>query len=90
MYRIEFSALARRQIRAFAERAPRPDVERLSATISSLATEPRPHGVQKIRGQEKTYRVRSGDYRVTYDIYDQERVVLIAQVLRRNERTYRI
>jgi len=45
--------------------------------------------VRKIEGAERAYRVRVGDYRVVYEIYDKERLVLIIQVARRTEATYR-
>lgn len=35
------------------------------------------------------YRVRVGNYRVIYEVYDKENVVLISRVLRRTETTYR-
>ncbi len=89
MYNIEFSSRARRDLRVLAERAPRHNIQRLYAAIDGLAREPRPHGVQQLRGRGKVYRIRESDYRIFYEIDDKERVVLISRVLRRNEGTYR-
>jgi mRNA interferase RelE/StbE len=61
----------------------------LRSAIRSLADNPRPYKVRKIEGAERAYRVRVGDYRVVYEIYDKERLVLIIQVARRMEATYR-
>jgi mRNA interferase RelE/StbE len=65
------------------------DFERLRNAIRSLAREPRPQGVRKIRGAEKAYRIRVGNCRVVYDVYDTDNLVLILQVARRSETTYR-
>ncbi|MBE9515167.1 MAG: type II toxin-antitoxin system RelE/ParE family toxin, partial [Chloroflexi bacterium] len=34
------------------------------------------------------YRIRVGNYRVVYDVYDSDNLVLILQVARRSETTY--
>ena len=38
--------------------------------IQALADDPRPHGSQKLAGEDK-YRVRQGDYRIVYTIEDE-------------------
>jgi mRNA interferase RelE/StbE len=35
------------------------------------------------------YRLRRGNWRIIYRIYDSERLILVGAVRRRNERTYR-
>ena len=89
MYRLRTSVRANRDLRALAERAQRHDVGRLYIAIESLPNEPRPYGVQKIRGKDNAYRIRVGNFRVIYEIYDKENAVLISRVLRRTETTYR-
>ena len=66
-----------------------PDFERLRNAVRSLAENPRPQGVRKIKGTEKAYRIRVGNYRVVYYVYDGDNLVLILQVARRSETTYR-
>ena len=89
MYRLEVSPAADRNLERLKRRIQRHDFERLRVTIRSLATEPRPHGVRKIEGSERAYRIRVGNYRVVYEIYDDEKLVLILQLARRTETTYR-
>ena len=89
MYRIEVSPAADRDIARLKCKIIRPDFERLKSAINGLAVEPRPYGVRKIKGEEKAYRIRVGGYRVVYEVYDKERLVLILQVVRRSETTYR-
>ncbi len=89
MYRIEVSPAADRDLERLKKRIQRHDFERLRVAVSGLAEEPRPPGVRKIRGAERAYRIRVGDYRVVYDVYDKQDLVLILQVVRRTETTYR-
>ena len=89
MYRLEVSPAADRDLERLRGRIRRQDFERLRVAIRSLADEPRPHGVRKVKGAERAYRIRVGNYRVVYDVYDNEQLVLILQVARRTETTYR-
>ena len=61
---------------------------RLETPILALAQVPRPSGVRKLRGEERTWRIRVGPYRVVYDIDDDQEVVVILRVTRRSETTY--
>ena len=67
----------------------RRDFERLRVAVRGLAGEPRPRGAIKLRGGGGAYRLRIGDYRVVYDVYDDRALVVIIKVARRNETTYR-
>lgn len=89
MYRLEVSTAADRDLEKLKKRIQRHDFERLRDVIRGLAGDPRPKGVRKIQGSEETYRVRAGSYRVIYEIHDDDRLVLILQVVRRSETTYR-
>ena len=89
MYKIEVAPGAERDIRKLGQRISRQDFESLRLAIDALAQDPRPEGVRKIKGAQRAYRVRVGSYRVVYNVYDDEDLVLILQVGRRNEGTYR-
>jgi mRNA interferase RelE/StbE len=89
VYRVEISPAADRDLEKLKSRIRMQDFERLRNAVRSLAEEPRPQGVRKIRGAEKAYRIRVGNYRVVYDVYDSDNLVLILQVARRSETTYR-
>jgi mRNA interferase RelE/StbE len=41
----------------------------IKAAIFDLANNPRPQGYKKLKGRDG-YRIRVGNYRVIYDIYD--------------------
>lgn len=74
-----------RRVEREIERLPRPD--RVIAAIQSLAKTPRPYGIKQL-GPD-VYRLRVGNYRVIYQVLDDECLVLIGRVCRRSERTYR-
>ncbi len=89
MYRLEVSPAAGRDLDRLKDRIRRQDFERIRGAVRNLADEPRPHGVRKIRGAEEAYRIRVGSYRIVYEVHDSDSVVLILQVARRSETTYR-
>lgn len=51
----------------------------LAAIIGELAKTPRPAGCKKLQGRPG-FRIRIGDYRVVYDIYDRVITVEIIEV----------
>jgi mRNA interferase RelE/StbE len=57
---------------------------RVVARIRGLASEPRPHGSEKLSGEEK-YRLRQGTYRVLYTIDDQAGEVVVVKVAHRRD-----
>ena len=59
--------------------------DRLILTLRSLADDPRPNGVKKLKGYDNTYRVRGGDYRIIYEIKDRELIVLLLSVSHRKD-----
>jgi mRNA interferase RelE/StbE len=84
-YRIEVTPAAVRQLR----KLDPPTRRRIQAAIELLATEPRPPGAKKLVGGEGEWRVRTGDYRVVYEIHDDALVVLVLAVGHRRE-VYRL
>ncbi len=63
---------------------PKKDVQRILNAIQSLADNPRPPQSAKLSGEEK-YRLRSGVYRVLYQIHDDRLVVYVVRVRHRRE-----
>ena len=65
------------------KKIPRNDLLRIRDRIRELAHDPRPYGVEKL--DDNLYRVRQGDYRIIYGIYDKKLVVLVITVEHRRE-----
>jgi mRNA interferase RelE/StbE len=59
-------------------------VQRIFPKIEALAKEPRPKGCRKLRGEKNLWRIRVGEYRVIYAIYDDKNVVDILAVRHRS------
>ena len=79
-YRLTFKKSVAKDLRAL----PTKDIARILKRIRSLADEPRPHGCEKLSGQER-YRVRQGTYRIIYEINDDGVVVILVKVGHRRE-----
>ncbi len=59
---------------------------RIDHCLESLKTNPRPHGVKKLAGNIQ--RVRVGDWRVIYAIFDKNKLITIGKIVKRSEDTY--
>jgi len=69
------------------EKIPKKQRERLVETMRSLREEPRPIGCVKL--EDRLYRIRQGQYRIIYAIFDDEIIVFVCKVIRRTETIYR-
>lgn len=66
------------------EDLPQHLIARLFPRIRALASNPRPSGCRKIVGETNKWRIRIGDYRVLYSVYDAEHIVKILAVRHRS------
>jgi len=80
-YVVNLSPAAARQLRKFDPRTRR----RIQAVIELLADEPRPPAATRLVGGSGEWRVRTGDYRVIYEIHDAELLVLVLRMAHRPE-----
>ena len=51
------------------EKINEPDYSAIKTAIYGLAGNPRPHGYKKLKGRDG-YRIRVGNYRIIYDVFD--------------------
>jgi len=66
-------------------RLPRNVQPRIVAALRELETNPRPPGVVKLTGEDNTWRIRVGVYRVLYEIHDQQLLVLALRIAQRRD-----
>jgi mRNA interferase RelE/StbE len=59
--------------------------KRIQTKINDLAIQPRPNGIKKLQGDDNSYRIRVGEYRVVYEIDDEILIVTIIKVKHRSE-----
>ncbi len=80
-YRILVKASAAKEIEGIPTRLDR---RRVVERIRSLADDPRPHGCEKLSGENR-YRVRQGPYRIVYSVHDTHLVVHVVRVGHRKD-----
>lgn len=59
--------------------------KRIFEKIQSLKDNPRPDGIIKLKNCDREYRVRVGNYRVRYEINDEDRIILLLQCKHRKD-----
>ena len=80
-YGVRLAPAAVRQVR----KLDPPGRRRVQAAIDLLAEEPRPPGARQLVGGAGEWRVRTGDFRIIYDIRDGELLVLVIKVGHRRD-----
>jgi mRNA interferase RelE/StbE len=79
-HRVEVAPAAVRQLRKLDPVAKR----RIQAAIELLAGQPRPSGAKNLSGDGE-WRVRTGDFRIVYEVHDDVLMVLVAAVGHRRD-----
>ncbi len=80
-YSVEMKPSARKEL----ERLPANLIERIFPKLEGLSLEPRPAGCKKLKGGQRDWRIRIGDYRVVYTIDDEKLLVSIMRIRHRSE-----
>jgi mRNA interferase RelE/StbE len=79
-FEVRFRPSVRKDLRGI----PGADVRRILDRIRELSVDPRPIDCKKLTGRD-LYRIRSGAYRVVYEIHDREVVVVVVKVGHRRD-----
>ncbi|HEX7353502.1 MAG TPA: type II toxin-antitoxin system RelE/ParE family toxin [Mycobacteriales bacterium] len=80
-YRITLAPAAARQLRKLDSQARR----RIQAALDLLSADPRPPAATQLVGGSGEWRVRTGDYRIVYEIEHEQVLVLVLRVGHRRE-----
>jgi mRNA interferase RelE/StbE len=80
-YTVEFDTKAAKEIRVLAQHQQ----GRIIAMAQALADNPRPTGCTKLAGESGLYRIRSGNYRIIYQIQDARLVITVVKVGHRRD-----
>ena len=81
MYKIELKPRAQKFIAAQSKKIQKQLIQR----IESLAANPHPPGSKLLHAKEKLYRLRSGTYRIIYQVQHDKLVVVVATVGHRRD-----
>ena len=81
-YSICWKATAEKQLKTL----PKAVIKAVLVTVEDLATNPYPPNTKKLKGSDKAYfRVRTGDYRIIYEVRNQELIINIIEVGHRKD-----
>jgi mRNA interferase RelE/StbE len=78
-YRVALVSSAERELHAL----PAKVVGRIVPRLELLAAAPRPPGCKKLKGGNKEWRIRVGDYRIVYVIDDRAKTVEVTRIAHR-------
>ena len=82
MYRLEVTKAAQRGLHKLGDK----EFDRIVAAIRSLRENARPKGSRKLR--RNIHRIRVGDWRIIYAVFEKDKLVIVGKVARRSKRTY--
>jgi len=66
------------------KRLDRPIIPRIIQAIESLAINPFPFGSRKLKGSDHSCRIRVGDYRIVYTVFQEQPIVEISRIRHRS------
>ena len=75
-YSVRLTASAQKDLAAL----PKEIKSRVAVAINGLAQTPRPKGCKKLKGKDNSYRVRVGEYRILYEVYDKQLLVSVVKI----------
>jgi len=70
------------------QRLPPRDQGRVKAALLATQEDPFRGDIKRLKGQSTAWRRRVGSYRIIYDLYFEQRLIVVAGILRRTSTTY--
>ena len=80
-YRVALASSAEKEL----QRLPKKTIARVVLRLEQLALTPRPAGRKKLKGGDKEWRIRVGDYRVVYVVDDAARTIDVTRIAHRRD-----
>ena len=80
-YSIEFRPSVLKNL----ERFPKRDLVRIKKKIEELGKNPPDPNTTKMKGNHSFHRVRTGDYRIIYEIQDDRLIILVVKIGHRKD-----
>ena len=76
------------RVRKQLRKLPAKDYERIGNSINAMEFGPFFGDIEKLGGQENSWRRRVGNYRIFYDVYADKKIIYISEIKRRTSSTY--
>lgn len=83
-YRVE---AARSRVKKQLRRIAKSELKRIVRATNELGENPLLPGAVQL--EKDVYRIRVGNYRIIYKVFEEEKLVLIGRIARRSESTYK-
>lgn len=80
-YHVEILPSAVKDTRRFS----RTLLARIYVRLLDLGRDPFPAGVKKLKGHERYYRIRIGQYRVLYEVAEKVRIISVVRIAHRSQ-----
>jgi mRNA interferase RelE/StbE len=80
-YHVVLTSSSEKELR----RLPRQVIVRVISSLENLASNPRPPGCKKLKGGDREWRIRIGEYRAVYTIDDTKLLVEVTRIRHRRE-----
>jgi mRNA interferase RelE/StbE len=81
-YKVEIKNSAQKEIRKLPNKVLR---DKIVDIIDSLYNNPLPDDAKKIKGSSNVYRIRQGTYRIVYQVYTSELIIIVIRVRHRKD-----
>ena len=82
LYKVKIKSSAQKEIRKLPSKELR---DKVVSIINSLYANPLPDDSKKIKGSNNIYRIRQGTYRIVYQIYKNELLIMVIRVRHRKD-----
>ncbi len=70
------------------QKLPQKDQTRVKTVLIAMQDDPFQGDLKRLKGTSTAWRRRVGSYRIIYDLYFEERLIVISAILRRTSTTY--
>lgn len=71
-----------------AGRLPKKDRIRIAKALDELMDDPYVGDIEKLEGEENSWRRRSGAYRIKFQIMTESKIIFVYEIERRSSKTY--
>jgi len=76
----EYIVIINKSVMKVLRKLPTNLLRRISQVIDDLSKDPRPVGCKKLEGYDNLYRIRVGDWRISYAVEDARLIILVIEV----------
>ena len=80
-----YSVKLKKSVEHDIRKIPEKTIVRIVRALETLEEEPRPKQSSKLKDTERTYRLRVGNYRIIYQIDDEQKEIIVFHIRHRKD-----